>query len=269
MIKIMYPPKNRADFLEMRGKMVYRRNPEKCGAFIRECVLKHLILLSGFLAFALLFTELLLRMDGTRSHRAFAAIATAESAWVLIMAAVISFFIAHKSGKAYSSLEIELTDEYIERRACGFTVRIPLSEIKAVVPFRSFVDGASLKVCGADWTAIGIPADTEGFEYIREKLMQNAQSLTDDVIRFRRIRIAFSIVYFSAAAAAAVISLVFRKEWLIIASWILFSLYFIMRTVFAFKSKVRMSMKVMRLVSMLIVVFYLGLRILRFIRMYY
>ena len=89
------------------------------------------------------------------------------------------------------------------------------------------------------------------------------------VLAFRRFRITFSVLYFITMVLLSVLSVYLKNYQLLVASFVMLALCSVMRTVVALKSAVRPSLKITRLVTTLIVVGYLAVKILAFIREYY
>ena len=232
--------------------MIYTRNPEHCKSYLLKCLLKYVVVFLFIAAFCFFL------------HVVFVAFA-----FLVVVYGLLVLFSVRSLKNMYLTLEIELTDEYIERRCAGFDVRIPFSELFAVVPLQTFADGESIKVCGKDLVAIGIPHDIAQYDYIKEKLLQHASADMKQVLAFRRFRITFSVLYFITMVLLSVLSVYLKNYQLLVASFVMLALCSVMRTVVALKSAVRPSLKITRLVTTLIVIGYLAVKILAFIREYY
>lgn len=140
--------------------MIYTRNPEHCKAYLRKCLFKYAVLFLLTAAFCFL-CALFLQMNSRANGKTvpLLPVFSVSFAFLVVVFGLIALYAVRSLKKMYLTLEIDLTDEYIERRCAGFTVRIPFSELRAVLSFKTFADGESLKVCGKDWVAIGIPHD--------------------------------------------------------------------------------------------------------------
>ena len=224
--------------------MVYKNDTDDCGLYLRRYLVRYGAILLSILAVEVALQFLIARERGVTGG--------VELAWLLLPVAVMGvalvfmlFTAMRRARRAYLTLEIELTDEYIEQRRQGFSVRIPLSDVCAVQPFTSFAGVASLRVCGKGFTALAVPSTLHGFDELSARLFtlqpqSSAKTATRVALALNLLLVAAGLLFLAGEFV--------KRRTMCMVGLFLVCVFITIRTVIIAKSEVNKGYKRWRIV---------------------
>lgn len=152
--------------------MIYKYDPLLKEKYCKRLILYYVLFFVGFMAFLAGFNVFIFNLLGVGEAPELLHVYEIFAVFFLII-----FGLSYRMlVRYYDAAEVELTDEFIEYRLPSkkVSVKIPLSEISAILKFPNFIDKNRLRVSGKKWKGFTVSSYLTGFDEIKEKL-QNAR----------------------------------------------------------------------------------------------
>ena len=152
--------------------MIYKYDPQLKEKYCKRLILYYVLFFVGFMASLAGFNVFIFNLLGVGEAPELLHVYEIFAVFFLII-----FGLSYRMlVRYYDAAEVELTDEFIEYRVASkkVSVKIPLSEISAILKFPNFIDKNRLRVSGKKWKGFTVSSYLTGFDEIKEKL-QNAR----------------------------------------------------------------------------------------------